>query len=189
MSCRIVQIEVELKFPVPDLASVESQLVALGASLSPPRQESDVYYRHPARDFAATDEALRIRRVGGLGFLTYKGPKLDATTKTRQEIDLALPAGPSGPDAFATLLEALGFSPLAEVRKQRRKAKVPWQGRQVEASLDEVAQLGTFVEIELVTSPEDVEAAKQCLLALADRIGLAGSQRRSYLELLLERGD
>ncbi len=182
-----MQIEVELKFPVPDLASVQSQLSALGAPLSPPREEIDVYYRHPARDFAATDEALRIRRVGGLGFVTYKGPKLDATTKTRREIDLALPAGPSSPDAYATLLEALGFSPRAEVRKRRAKARVPWQDRHVEVSLDQVAGLGAFVEIELVTSPEDVDSARQCLLALADRLGLAQSERRSYLELLLER--
>jgi adenylate cyclase class 2 len=182
-----MQIEVELKFPVPDLAEVESRLAALGASLSPPAVEIDVYYRHPARDFAATDEALRIRRSGGASYITYKGPKLDATTKTRREIDLPLPGEPAGPEAFADLLEALGFSPLAEVRKRRRKAKVPWQGRQVEVSLDYVTQLGAFVELELLTQPEGVEAAKECILALADRLQLAGSERRSYLELLLSR--
>jgi adenylate cyclase class 2 len=182
-----VQIEVELKVPVADLAAVESGLSGLGASISAAGLEIDVYYQHPARDFAVTDEALRIRRSGRLGFITYKGPKLDSTTKTRREIDLALPDDPAGPANYAELLEALGFTPLAEVRKDRRKAIVAWQGRQVEVSLDDVAGLGTFVELELLTHPEGIAAARQCLLSLADQLGLAGSERRSYLELLLGR--
>ena len=44
----------------------------------------------PCRDFAQTDEALRIRTVGDTSFVTYKGPKLDATTKTRRELELPL---------------------------------------------------------------------------------------------------
>lgn len=178
-------IEVELKYPVGDLREIESRLLALGAGLTAPCLEADMYFCHPARDFAATDEALRIRRVGQASFITYKGPKLDRTTKTRQEIDLPLPAEPAGAEAFAGLLEALGFRPLAEVRKRRRKARVWWQGRQVEVSLDEVERLGTFVELELLAQAEQTEQAKACVLSLAERLGLSHSERRSYLELLL----
>jgi adenylate cyclase class 2 len=182
-----VQIEVELKFPVADMAAVESRLASMGASISAATLEIDVYYQHPARDFAATDEALRIRRARSLGFITYKGPKLDSTTKTRREIDLALPEDPVAPEGYAELLEALGFAPIAEVRKGRRKAKAAWQGRDVEVSLDDVAGLGTFVELELLAQPDGVAGARQCLLSLADQLGLAGSERRSYLELLRGR--
>ena len=52
-----------------------------------PAEQVDTYFSHPARDFAATDEALRIRSIDQENFVTYKGPKLDATTKTRREID------------------------------------------------------------------------------------------------------
>jgi len=180
-------IEVEQKFPVSPLEAVCDKLAALGGKLGERREEVDRYYAHPARDFARTDEALRIRGVGPAGFLTYKGPKMDATTKTRREIELALPAGDEGRRAWGELLEALGFRPIAEVRKRRRKARVPWQGRPVELCLDEVEHLGTFVEIELVTEPDDVELAKACIASLAAHLGLANSERRSYLELLLER--
>ena len=112
--------EVEQKFPVDDLAAVGAALTALGAEIAPPRLERDVYYTHPGRDFAHTDEALRIRRVGHDCWLTYKGPKIDATTKTRRELELPLEAGRA--DEWAELLEALGFRPLAEVRKQRARA-------------------------------------------------------------------
>ncbi|NLF07386.1 MAG: CYTH domain-containing protein, partial [Pirellulaceae bacterium] len=56
--------EVELKYPVSDIVAVEAQLTVLGASISAGQVEVDVYFAHPARDFAQTDEALRIRRKG-----------------------------------------------------------------------------------------------------------------------------
>ncbi len=181
-----MRMEVEQKFAVMDLEEVAGRLAALGATWGEVREESDLYFAHPARDFARTDEALRIRRVGGRAYLTYKGPKVDATTKTRQEIDLALPnAAAAGP--WQQLLEALGFRPVAEVRKSRRKAQVPWQARQVEVSLDTVDQVGTYVELELVTDCEGVEPAKAVLQSLAEALGLRNSERRSYLELLVER--
>jgi adenylate cyclase class 2 len=176
--------EVEMKFPVSDEAALEARLAELGATISAPQAERDVYFAHPARDFAHTDEALRVRRKGPANFLTYKGPKLDTTTKTRHEIDLPLPPDEETAQAWTGLLDALGFTVAGEVRKSRRKAHVPWQGRRVEVSLDEVERLGTFVELELVVEPAEAEAAKRCIASLAERLQLEKSERRSYLELL-----
>jgi len=176
--------EVEMKFPVADMAALEGRLAAIGASVSSLQSEEDVYFAHPARDFARTDEALRIRRKGETNFLTYKGPKIDAATKTRREIDLPLPSGEDAARAWTELLHALGFAEAGEVRKRRRKAHVDWQGRRVEVSLDEVEHLGAFAELELIVAEDDLEAAKSCILSLAKPLGLEGSERRSYLELL-----
>ena len=176
--------EVEMKFPLNDRAAFEARLAELGAAISAAQGEFDVYFAHPARDFARTDEALRVRRKGPANFLTYKGPKVDATTKTRHEIDLPLPPEEETAQAWIGLLGALGFTVAGEVRKSRRKAHVAWQGRRVEVSLDEVERLGTFVELELVVEPAEAEAAKTCIAALAERLQLEGSVRRSYLELL-----
>ncbi len=182
-----MQYEVEQKFPVADLAAVEAGLAALGAGVSAAREEVDLYFAHPARDFAATDEALRLRLTGLQGSITYKGPKIDAVTKTRREIELPLGELREGTTGWRELLEALGFRPVAEVRKSRRKAFVSWQDRRIEISLDVVEQVGTFVELELMAGPPDLAAAKACIAALADRLGLTRSERRSYLELLLGR--
>ena len=178
--------EVEMKFPVADMSAVESRLAAMGASIDVSVEEVDLYFAHPARDFASTDEALRIRRKGRSNFLTYKGPKIDATTKTRHEIDLPLPPDEASAKAWTDLLEALGFRGVAEVCKSRRKALISWQGRQVEASLDRIERLGAFVELELIAEPEGVDAARTCILSLAAELGLHQSERRSYLELLVE---
>ena len=62
---------------------------------------------------------------------------------------------------------------------------IVWQNRRVEASLDEIEGLGRFAELELVVDAAEMDAARACITSLAAEIGLVGSQRRSYLELLL----
>jgi len=193
--------EVEMKFPAADRATLETRLAGLGATIAAPQSEVDVYFAHPARDFAKTDEALRIRRKGdcpnlrvsenetvpfhtAANFITYKGPKIDALTKTRREIDLPLPPGEQTAQAWTGLLEALGFVAVGEVRKLRRKALVDWQGRSVEVSLDEVAGLGVYVELELIAEADGLDAARANIISLAEALGLEGGERRSYLELL-----
>jgi adenylate cyclase, class 2 len=178
--------EVEQKFPVDSLAQVIEMLGSLGQEPGEERIEVDLYYNHPSRDFAVTDEAVRIRQVEGACKITYKGPKLDQTTKTRREIDLPLPEGPATFQKWDELLLALGFTPVGEVRKIRRKLWLDWQDRQVEISLDLVEPLGTFVELELVVESEsEIEAAKSVLTELAKQLRLGESERRSYLGLIL----
>ncbi len=177
--------EIEMKFAVADRAALRRQLVRLGAEPLGKQSELDLYFAHPARSFEHTDEALRVRRAGTRVFLTYKGPKLDAFTKSRREIELELA---SAKDSTVTeLLECLGFRRVREVRKQRERFDVPWQKRRVRATLDRVDELGTFLEIELVADERSIDPARSALMAFADRLGLAGSERRSYLELLLEK--
>jgi adenylate cyclase, class 2 len=180
-----VHLEVEQKYPLADVAAVEQRLAALGAQAGDTLEQVDRYFNHPARDFAQTDEALRLRCVGQENFITYKGPKLDATTKTRQEIELPLPPGSSAATAHATLLEALGFKPVAAVRKQRRLFHIDWEGKTVEVALDDVTEVGKFLELEISADETTVEAAKACLASLATRLGLVKTERQSYLELLL----
>ncbi len=179
-----MQYEVELKFPAADLPDIRDRLSQLGATITGPRLETDLYFAHPARDFRKTDEALRIRSRAEQNFVTYKGPKIDATTKTRREIELPVQPGPEAAEAWVALLETLGFTLAGEVRKSRLKAAVVWQGREVEGSLDDVQGLGTFVELELMVPAEGIEAAKDCIQSLARALGLKDSERRSYLELL-----
>ena len=179
-------IEVEQKFPVADLDGLQRHLTALGLEQQETVNQADCYFAHPLRDFARTDEALRLRQVGELNYITYKGPKLDATTKTRREIEIPLASGTTAATEAASLLEVLGFTRVAEVRKRRIHSTLRWQDREISVSLDYIAELGDFVELEIVTSQQDMAAARECLSSLASRLGLTNSQRLSYLELLLE---
>jgi adenylate cyclase class 2 len=127
-----------------------------------------------------------VRSDGENNRVTYKGPKIDQTTKTRQELELELPAGADYRWQFMSLLELLGFKLVAAVHKRRRKAFVEWEGSRVEVSLDEVTDVGTFIELELMSDEQNLPEAKRRLQSLADRLALGGSERRSYLGLLLE---
>jgi adenylate cyclase class 2 len=182
-----MRFEVEQKHPVCDREAFVAQLAARGIALEPPVIQVDRYFAHPARDFARTDEALRIRTVGGRSFVTYKGPKVDRTTKTRREIELPLDAKDAKGAAFAELLAALGFSPVAEVRKERRQFVLPAEGGDVLGALDDVAGVGTFVELELLADDANLEAAKRAVAGLAEVLQLGPPELRSYLELFLQR--
>ena len=188
--------EVELKFPVPDTRAIEQRLVALAARVHEPIEQVDRYFAHPCRDFARTDEALRLRRTGDDVAITWKGPRIDAATKTRREIELPLSAalpqhGETSPPAesaiarWTELLEALGFRPVATVAKRRRPARVSWQGTEVDVVLDSVTGLGEYLELELQARAEEVPVARACLESLARELGCGHSERCSYLELLL----
>lgn len=178
-------LEVEQKFPVGDFADVAKKLTDRGASWGEPIEQIDAYYAHPVRDFAATDEALRIRRVGPKNFVTYKGPRLDKETKTRREIELALAEGTPTGDGLAQLLLALGFAEVARVHKRRRPGHLQWGGEAIEIAQDEVQEVGTFLELEICTPEQHWQRAREVLQRLATELGLAATERRSYLELLL----
>lgn len=82
--------EVEQKYRVIDVADLEARLNGLGAVWHGTAKQVDRYFGHPSRDFAATDEALRLRSTPDGVVITWKGPRLDATAKTRREIELPL---------------------------------------------------------------------------------------------------
>jgi adenylate cyclase, class 2 len=179
--------EVEQKFPLTDQPAIATKLASLGVKFGPPIHQIDHYLNHPARNFAATDEALRVRQVGEQNFITYKGPKIDLTTKTRREIELPLPTGQQMAEHFLELLAALGFRPVATVRKVRKLGHCPWMEHAVEIAWDEVDALGAYLELEISADDKTLAAATAALKSFADHLGIGPGETRSYLELQLAR--
>ena len=180
-------LEIEVKRPVADFGTVEKRLTEWGAKPEAPRREADHYYNAPDRDFAQTDEALRLRRSGPHNCLTYKGPKIDAQTKTRTEIEVSLVDGDTAAADLCRLLEHLGYRPVAVVRKERVGYHCTRQGFDVHVTLDTVADVGRFVEAEIMAEEERLTEAREVLLRLIADLGLHTTERRSYLEMLLEK--
>jgi adenylate cyclase class 2 len=189
--------EVEQKYPVADVKAIEDRLGRLGASWHGTAEQVDRYFNHPSRDFAVTDEALRLRSTAAGVAITWKGPRLDATAKTRREIELplataAVPAAAEAPSAvpamldhWTELLEALGFRRVREVAKRRRLATVAWEGAAIEVAVDHVAGLGDFMELELQADAAGITAAAARIESLARELGCSNAEPRSYLEMLL----
>lgn len=176
-------LEAEIKLAIDEAAAgaLRRRLEELGAVIHPELHQHDVYFAHPARNFAETDEALRLRLDAGGLRITYKGPKLDPPRKTREEIEF--PLG-TEVDTGRTLLERLGFTEVASVEKTRTELVLAGPPRAV-VSIDHIDGLGTFCEIEVET--ESVEGGRKELERLAQTLDV--SERppiaESYLELLL----
>ncbi len=170
--------EVELKLRVAEglLPALRERLQAVAAVPDEPRVQEDVFFQHPGRDLAATDEALRLRREAGGIELTYKGPREEGEVKARVEHNVGLHGDPMA------LLAALGFTPAARLRKTRE----PWQLPAAEVAIDHVDGLGWFVEIEA----KDHADPHAHVLSLQAALGLQDAKpaTTSYLELALAAG-
>lgn len=180
-------LEIEVKYPLPDFTAIRAKLMEWGATRVESREDADHYYNAPDRDFAQTDEAFRIRRIGARNFLTYKGPKIDRETKTRLEIEVPTMTGDEVANDLERLVEALGYRSVAIVRKRREVFELNRDEFLLHFCLDEVEGVGTFAEIEIVASEEKLDKAKTLIQTVAAELGLKQSERRSYLQLLLNR--
>jgi adenylate cyclase class 2 len=178
-------LEIEQKFSVTDFAAIERILREWGARPGEDHVEADHYFNAPDRDLAKTDEAFRLRRINRANFLTYKGPKKAGPVKVRTELEVALRDGDRSADEMTRLLVHLGYRPVAVVRKRRRHFHVEKGDFELTVCLDEVDELGRFVEVEIVAPDEQDAAARTVLEEMAKALGLTALERRSYLGLLL----
>lgn len=181
--------EVEVKFRVDEseVGALIARLLQLGAADRGESEQSDAYLRHPSRDFAASNEAFRIRSVGGENALTYKGPRREGPAKTREEIEIGLAPGAEAREGMRTMLERLGFSPVATVRKRRHLYEIPGDPRPLLVALDRAEGIGTFAEVEaLVDDEAGLPEAQRDVLEFGRRLGLVDVEPRSYLRMLLE---
>lgn len=165
-------LEVEMKFRLSDWTPVTAKLAEWGVTADPVRKDTDSYFNAPDRDFAQTDEAVRVRKVGATTVLTYKGPKLDTATKTRTEIELKLAEGPATAADAVKFLSSLGYRPVAVVTKLRVVYHFTRHGFDMEVCLDDVGAVGKFVEIEVMAPPEQMDAAKAAVQTTAAELGL-----------------
>lgn len=166
--------EVEAKFKYKE--GVEEKLQKIAEPIIE-KFEHDTYFNHPCKDFKETDEAVRIRKdVEGIT-ITYKGPKVDFETKSREEIKIKVDSFES---AF-TFLRKLGFRPVREVKKVRKMYRL----KDAIICVDNVEGIGKFVEIEIESG--NVED-KEKIFDIAKLLGYSreDSITKSYLELILQ---
>jgi len=180
-------LEVEVKAYIKDIEKFMEKLKNIKAKFLKEEKQIDVYFNSPTRNFAETDEALRVRQIIGIAsripaglqtftdedkfYLTYKGKKIDKETKTREEIET------SCDEKIFDVLEKLNFKKVASVEKRRKYYKY----KNFEICVDNVKGLGNFVEIE----SHDLNNKEEIfnLLEIFD-IKREETIRKSYLELL-----
>lgn len=201
-------IEVEVKAKIKDFETIRPKLIELGAIKIKDEFQEDTYFSSSIKDFAKTDEALRIRKVIITNsnnniinnnkiekvsndsefdniFITYKGPKIDKNSKTRKEVEV----GVEDSSKVAEIFEELGFSSVAKVVKDREIFEINngnYSSNKFIISFDDVKDLGPYMEIETdLNDGEDFQIALNNIFNLYNDLGIIDDfERTSYLELL-----
>lgn len=172
--------EVELKVRTAH-EPVRERLSALDASSLGTVRQEDTYYDAPHRTFSETDEALRLRRETQNEttiHLTYKGPLVENASKTREERETEIEDAAE----MHEILGALGFSRAGEIIKERER----FECGDYLVVLDDVEELGEFVEVEREVTEDAIERARDGARELLSDLGCDPTEqiRTSYLELL-----
>ena len=194
-------IEVEIKVKISDPNLTQKKFKDNNGIYKLSLHHEDIYFNMPKglRDFKQTDEALRLRksiefnRDNNLNtqkinyFMTYKGKKIDKTTKTREEIEVKI----NEIEDMKTLLKLLGFQEVFTIVKERELYDFMFNNTKIEALIDYIPILEQhFVEVELITeSLDNVEKSKDILFEFLNKLGIKKQEsiRKSYLELIFDK--
>ncbi|MFX1440857.1 MAG: class IV adenylate cyclase [Promethearchaeota archaeon] len=189
----VSRFEVEVKIPLEETERLGAALLEIGARKLSTETQVDAYFDHPCRSFPETDEAIRIRSRQPhtddrqlvtddrpLNEMTYKGPKVDPLSKTRVELSVGLDDSREA----GLILTQLGFKTIAKVTKIRSFYVV----REITISIDDVIDVGKFLELERVVEHEDqIASAREDIFDVVRELGLNPEEsiRDSYLEMYL----
>lgn len=178
--------EVEIKAKLRDREGVMSKLKALGCSFEAPVTQSDVVYaRNVAslKAFRTNDVFLRIRDKRG-----PKGAKILFTLKKRMVNDLDAIEHEVEIDSKEEMEKALllmGYNEVVRVEKTR----VTTRYNDCEICIDDVKNLGAFIEMEKLTEAGDSEKIQDELFAFFITLGITPEDRAfsGYDILMLEK--
>jgi len=179
-------IEIELKFPLLNYSEIICRLNEI-AIFKYESQQVDYYYNAPHRDFVKNpqniNEWLRLRVSNDKVELNYKDwqPHNEIIKTYCKEYEIKV----SSFEGLQSILEALNFKPLITVDKLRKV----WLFNEVEISIDFIADLGAFIELEYKGNSDNIEKVRELLFQTLSSTGAQTSEidLKGYPFLMLKR--
>ena len=169
--------EIELRASVDDPDAIRNAL-ATQAEHRGTSNEHDFYLRHESdRDRSLI---LRIRRKESGSFLTFKGKALGDDTAW-PDVDIPL----TDSDNLQQLLLGSGYVKVVEIKKRRSSYRL----EDFEINVDEIENLGVFVEIEGRGDEEGRAKIEEKIMSLLVSLGIQNENiiRKGYVTLMLEQ--
>jgi adenylate cyclase, class 2 len=134
--------EIEIKLRAESTNWARRKLLAAGFRVSKKRVfESNTLYDSETSVLRNSSRLLRVRQMGKSYKLTFKGAPEPGKYKNREEIETGLEDG----NAFAAILERLGYSPA--FRYEKFRTEFQQRGSKGVATLDETP-IGVYLELE-----------------------------------------
>jgi len=139
--------EIEIKFNVDSLDDIKETMLKLGCVFSDELNQKDTIFVPDINDIVSEEGKtfVRIRSVNGTVEVTLK--KKSSNLMQSKEIEFEA----SDFNKVYDFLETLGLNEWVTVEKKRITTKY----KDFNICMDEVHRLGSFIEIEVVTTEED----------------------------------
>lgn len=153
---------------------------------------SDRYFDYPDRGWTRQGSELRVRTVTDeLGraraLLTFKEPAVDEVSGSKPEHETAV----ENADVLVTVLTALGVKQIIAFEKRCVNYRFTAQGRDLLATVVTVPELAgrTFIELETVADPGDVDAALHVVRSVLRELGIEDSDltTQAYTDAVASR--
>lgn len=163
--------EIEVKARVVNAALLMQKLEEKGVVLSEPIIQNDETFvdAHYGKydEFQPGKNILRIRESKGKFLFTLKQPQMNEMDALERETEITAPI------EFREALLLMGYAPAVQIHKSRRKGKY----KDYEICMDEVAELGSFIEVEKVTDGGNAEEIQEGLFQFLEGLGVKREDR------------
>jgi len=155
--------EIEIKAKCTNYPIVENNLRKLNATIKKESRQVDEYYNAPTRDIRKTNEYLRLR----YNFSENKGTfayhiNIADGVNDETEVDI------SDIEKLRKILVAFGFELLGKIDKHRKKFLL----NEFVITLDNVKDIGSFIEVEGDGTEAEIKMIKSKCLELLETLGV-----------------
>jgi len=148
--------EIEIKVKVDSFDKILPKMNAIGCNLTAPIKQQDTIYLPKGIKFGAippNTSVLRIRKQKDKTLLTLKQSDYKELVSVERELAI------SDARIMDDIIKLTGYYPAVKVIKSRRKSYL----NDVEICLDEVKNLGNFIEVEKISSEPSDKIEKELL--------------------------
>jgi adenylate cyclase class 2 len=156
--------EIEIKAKFEDKQQIIEKLISLQAVGKKQKHQIDDYYNHPERDLRKTNEYLRLRHIPGetKGIFAHH---INISDGVNKEFEVSV----DDIKTFKTILKALNFSLLGTIDKKRETYLL----NDAIITLDEVKDIGNFIEVEVAGEETEIKEKKAQCLQILQTLGLS----------------
>ena len=179
--------EIEVKAKLKDKAGVMEKLAAFGCQFSDIKTQDDMVWVEKTGsldDFLSNKVFLRIRiQNGEKVIMTAKSPKAkqgnESLVKREHEVVV------NSADEARNILSMVGLQEAVRVVKKRQTAK--YEGYEI--CMDEIENLGSFIELEKIAEDKDAAQSQEQMLEFLGTLGILPEDqvKKGYDILMLER--
>jgi predicted adenylyl cyclase CyaB len=176
-----MEVEMKVLLSTSEVESLTQRLVKLGACLGDPVTQKDVYYKElgfRSRIQGPGSYLVRIRYMSDGASLNMK--RLTEIDGVWEEIETRVGDG----KVAEQVVSSIGAEHAVTVSKTRRSGRI----NDIEVILDNVEDLGVYLEVS-IEDPSEVQEAKSKLLHLLGELEIDHSRAelRGYPTILLEK--